>query len=233
MANNEEETNEESHSNENEINDLEIQDFDDLETDIVEINSDENEIQYSSVMENDSNDANDLNDSNSEDETSDIEFNFEEEYDLENNQIIKELNIKLGSDEIPRYQCANHKLDLVARKAIKFHRRLTEITRKLNKSNAHCRKTIKLSKVFRKKKCRLRLENKTRWSSVYLLLLSTKKAYDKGAFDHNDPEKRCPVSLQTIETFLRILKPLYMLNVSFQSDHSTIADVIPGIDKNF
>ena len=100
----------------------------------------------------------------------------------------------------------------------------------MNKSNAHFKRVFKLSRVFRKKKCRLRLEIKTRWSTFYLLLLSTKKAYDKGAFSKG---AQCPVSLQTIETYFQILKPLYLLNVSFQSNHSTIADVIPGINLYF
>ena len=107
---------------------------------------------------------------------------------------MKDLNINLASSDLPRYQCANPKLDIVGRKAVKLHRELTEIAKKLNKSNARCRRVIKLTKVFRKKKWRLRLESKTRWSPFYLLLLSTKKAYDKGAFDQNDSERRCPVS---------------------------------------
>jgi hypothetical protein len=93
----------------------------------------------------------------------------------------------------------------------------------------------KLSKIFRKNKCRLRLESKTRWSAVYLLLLSVKKAYEKNAFDNSDHEKRCPVDLELIETYISILKPIYVIifktNIRFQSSHSTIADVIPGIFK--
>ena len=88
---------------------------------------------------------------------------------------------------------------------------------------------MKLSRVFRNKKCRLRLEsNSNRWSPVYLMLLSTKRGYEKKAFKQNDPELKCPVPLNTIETYLQILKPLYLLNVSWQSSHSTIADTIPG-----
>jgi hypothetical protein len=196
----------------------EIEDFDDLEDDIREIVSDENQIQYAQIVQTKSN-AIELQNENDADEI----LYFEAEDNLQNN-----LNIKLGSSEIGRFQCANHKLDIVGRKAVKLHPELSNICKKLNRSNARCRKVIKLSKVFRKKKCRLRLENKTRWSTFYLLLLSVKKAYDKGAFDQRIPEKCCPVSLELIETYLQILKPLYMLNVSFQSDHSTISDVIPG-----
>ncbi len=203
----------------------EILDFNDLEKDIEEIINDENETRYSNVVPT-TNDTRQLGEIH--DEIDLINMNFDEEYDLQINNLIKELRINLGSADLPRYQCANHKLDIVGRKAVKLHRELTEIARKLNKSNARIKKIIKLSRVFRQKKCRLRLESKTRWSPFYLLLLSVKKAFDKGAFDQSDSGKCCPVSLSTIETYLQILKPLYLLNVSFQSDHSTIADVIPG-----
>ena len=227
-----EESNENSESNETQNSDQfedeeEIIESEDLEEDIREVISDESQTQYSNVVQTT---TNPVSDADSDEE--EINFNFQEEYDLQTNQIIKDLNINLGSSDLPRYQCANHKLDIVGRKAVKLHRELREIARKLNRSNARCRRVIKLSRVFRQKKCRLRLESKTRWSPFYLLLLSTKKAYDKGAFDQSDPEKSCPVSLETIETYLQILKPLYLLNVSFQSDHSTIADVIPGIEHS-
>ena len=48
-----------------------------------------------------------------------IEMNFDEEYNMGNNdQLTKELNINLGSTDIPRYQCANHKLEIVVRKNV-------------------------------------------------------------------------------------------------------------------
>ena len=200
----------------------EIPDFDDLEADIIEINKDESEIQYTHVIKTKSVTNKDQNDLNEDLD----DLDDDEEYNLDSDKLIKDLKINLGSADIPRYQCANHKLDIVGRKAVRLHRELRDICRKLNRSNARCRKVIKLSRVFRKKKCRLRLESKTRWSTFYLLLLSAKKAYDKGAFNLM---VQCPISLQTIETYLQILKPLYLLNVSFQSDHSAIADVIPGI----
>jgi len=51
--------------------------------------------------------------------------------------------------------------------------------------------------MFRNKKCRLRLENLTRWSSAYLLLESVKRALDGGLFDEFEPEE-IPVTLETI-----------------------------------
>ena len=129
---------------------------------------------------------------------------------------------------MPRYQCADHKLDIVVKTAIKNHTELTKIIQTLNRSNKHFKRVCKLSKIFRKKKCRLRLQGKKRWSLVYLILESTKRAFDRGAFIQDDPERKCPIPYEKIEMYLQILKPLYLLNISFQSNHSTIGDVIPG-----
>jgi hypothetical protein len=88
---------------------------------------------------------------------------------------------------------------------------------------------VNLARSFREKKCRLRIENVTRWSSAYLMLESVKKAYDRNAFNQSDPEMRCPVDRETVEIYLQILKPAYILNVSFQNNHSSIADVVVGM----
>ena len=64
--------------------------------------------------------------------------------------------------------------------------------------------------------------------TYYLILESTKRALDKKAFDQSDDEKRCPINVEKIETYLQILKPLYLLNISLQSNYSTIGDVLPG-----
>lgn len=150
-------------------------------------------------------------------------LNFEDEN-------YNELKINLGSDDLPRYNCGNHKLDIVGRKAVSSHRIVSNIIRKLNKSSAHVKRVIKLSKAFRKKKCRLRLIGKSRWSTAYLLLLSVKKAYDKGLFSEANP---CSVRKETVELYLKILKPIYLLNVQWQSNHSSIGEVIPGKVKFF
>ena len=71
-------------------------------------------------------------------------LNFEDEN-------YNELKINLGSDDLPRYNCGNHKLDIVGRKAVSSHPIVSNIIRKLNKSSAHVKRVIKLSKVFRKK----------------------------------------------------------------------------------
>ena len=135
----------------------------------------------------------------------------------------------MGSDDIPRFSCGCHKINLAVRKAIRAHKPLLDILTTLNRSNAHFRKSCTFSSVFREKKCRLRLENLTRWSSSYLILESVKRAYDKNAFIESNPDKRCPVAIEKIELYLQILKPVYLLSIALQNNNSSISDTIPGI----
>ena len=82
--------------------------------------------------------------------------------------------------------------------------------------------------LFNLEKCKLRLENLTRWSPAYLMLLSVKKAYDKNMFNADNP---CSVSLETVEIYIQILQPAYILSLQLQLNHSTIADVIPSVKQ--
>jgi len=148
-------------------------------------------------------------------------------YDLTIGQPTNNLKIQLGTCELPRFSCACHKLNICLRTAISRHA-LANKLRMLNSSNAHIRRSIQLNQTFRKNKSRLRLENLTRWSSAYLMIESVKRAYDRNLFDSNNADLACPIDLQTIETYLQILKPSYLLSVSLQSNFSSIADVIPG-----
>ena len=52
--------------------------------------------------------------------------------------------------------------------------------------------------MFRDLKCRPKIFQKTRWLDAINLLLSTKRAYDKDAFDEKN-EIECPVDYATIE----------------------------------
>lgn len=153
------------------------------------------------------------------------EINDEAFYDLTKGTPLESFTIKLGSDELPRFSCANHKLNLAVRHAIENHNELVNILQVLNKSNSHIRRSIQLNRIFRLEKCRLRLENLTRWSSAYLMLESVKKAYGKSVFNEDMP---CPVELDQIEIYLQILKPTYLLSISFQNMKSSIADTIPS-----
>ena len=78
---------------------------------------------------------------------------------------------------------------------------LLEILATLSKSNSEIRNCIESNKIFRNLKCRPKLNQKTRWCSAIMLLLSNKRAYEKGAYDDDFV---CPISIQEIETY-RIL----------------------------
>jgi len=59
------------------------------------------------------------------------------------------------------------------------------------------------------------------------MLENVKKAYDRNAIT---AENQCPISLETIETYLQILAPAYRISVGFQKTSSTIADIIPSVE---
>jgi hypothetical protein len=158
-----------------------------------------------------------------------INFDYDQYYDTSRGQPIENLDLTIGSNRIPRYSCANHKLNLAVRHALETHQVICRLIRRITRHNSHIRNCINLNRTFRINKARLRLDNVTRWSSAYLVLKSVKKAYDKNLFDQNDPELRCPVDKKTVETYLQILKPAYTLNLFFQKSNSSISDTIIGI----
>ena len=57
------------------------------------------------------------------------------------------------------------------------------------------KQSIELNKVFANAKCRLRLENITRWGSTFLMLERLKKAHKKGLFETLDSSSKLPVSI--------------------------------------
>ena len=146
-------------------------------------------------------------------------------YDLNKGQPLKKMSITLGSSDLPRFSCANHKLNLAVRHALSLHKPASDLINKLNACSSHIRRCIQKNREFRLSKCRLRLENLTRWSSAYLMLESIKRAYDKKMFDSSAD---CPVGLDEVELYLQILKPVYLLSISFQNSHSSIADTFPS-----
>jgi hypothetical protein len=107
---------------------------------------------------------------------------------------------------------------------------LAQILIDLNYSNSRVRRSIQLNRMFRIRKCRLRLENLTRWSSAYLLLESVKRAFDGGLFDEFEPEE-IPVTLETIEIYLQVLKPAYLFSIHFQGMNANISETIPSVLK--
>ena len=66
------------------------------------------------------------------------------------------MEIELGTNKLPRFQCACHKLNTAIRTAIDRHTDgISEVLRKLARSNATIRRVIKLSHTFRMKKSKL------------------------------------------------------------------------------
>jgi hypothetical protein len=63
------------------------------------------------------------------------------------------------------------------------------------------------------------------------LLESLKKAYTKGLFDSLEPANKLPVSIDVINSYLKILKPAYLVNIYLQRNSSCIAEVIPLVLK--
>ena len=75
-------------------------------------------------------------------------------------------------------------------------------------------------------KSRLRIYQKTRWCGAILLLMSNKRAYDRGCYENG---VACPVDLDTIETYIQILKPAYLTTLGWEKNNTSIADVIPQV----
>lgn len=151
-----------------------------------------------------------------------------DQFDLDNKQPIKDLEIELGSSRLPRISCACHKINLAVRTAMIKQNQICEILFALNKFINHVKRSFSLNKIFVRLKCRLRLENATRWGSAFLVFESIKKAHNKKAFEESE---KLPVPIEIIDVYLKILKPAYIFNVALQSTESNIGDVLPGILK--
>jgi hypothetical protein len=69
---------------------------------------------------------------------------------------VDNLKLEIGSNQIPRIYCANHKLNLVVSHSIKQHKVLDNYITKLNSFISKIRKSVQLSRDFQELKCRLR-----------------------------------------------------------------------------
>jgi hypothetical protein len=101
---------------------------------------------------------------------------------LERGTPINELEIEIGSTKIPRYSCSAHKCNIAVRKSIQQEDAVSNTLVSLSKHASDSRKSNKLSEIHYKTKSRLRTDNKTRWSSSFIMLNSFLKAYDRNAF---------------------------------------------------
>jgi len=158
---------------------------------------------------------------------SEVETDFTEleetMYLSRNHGSLNNLNIKLGTNELPRFSCAAHKMNIAVRKAILSHKPLSKMLGKLSKFAASVKHSINLSKIHLSNKCCLRCENATRWGSSFLMLWSYIKAYNSSAFEFES----CPYTLEKIELYFQILKPVYRFNLFVQKTNSTICEVLP------
>ena len=102
---------------------------------------------------------------------------------------------------------------------------LLDIFNTLSSANSEISNCIQVNRVFRDLKCRPKIYNKARWSGGMILLLSNKRAYEKGAFETTE----CPISLEIIEMYIKILLPGYQFTLNLHSNHASIADVIPAV----
>jgi hypothetical protein len=132
-----------------------------------------------------------------------------------------------GTSDLPRISCANHKLNLVIKTSMRFHKTILKHVKKLNKFITNIKHTVELTKMFANEKCRLRLDNVTRWGSTFLMLERLQKAHNKGLFNNKTVE--LPLSIDVIKSYLRVLKEPYLLNISLQRDTCSISEVIPSV----
>jgi hypothetical protein len=109
----------------------------------------------------------------------------ESEYDLNLGTPIDILEIEVSTRKIPRYSCAAHKCNIAVRKSVKQEEEVSDTLVDLSQHASNTRKSIKLSEIHYKTKSRLRTDNKTRWSSSFLMLNSFLKAYKNKAFEGN------------------------------------------------
>ena len=130
---------------------------------------------------------------------------------------------------MPRISCGNHKINLAVKSAIKRHETMRIQIRKLNIWVTKIRKSVELTKVFANSRCRLRLDNETRWGSSFLMLEQIVKADKRGLLNEILVEYPCPVPLAVIKNYLAILKHAYFFNVGLKRQSATIAEIIPSI----
>ena len=131
----------------------------------------------------------------------------------------------MGSNKLPRFSCAAHKLNIAVRTAIKSSKSFSRILKTLSQfeSSIH---SISLSTLHLNKKCQVRCENATRWGSSFLMLSSFIRAYNLNVFSDDHP---CPIPRDVIENYYQILYDVYDANLHLQKNESVISEVIPLI----
>jgi len=127
---------------------------------------------------------------------------------------------------LPRFSCAAHKINISVRAGIKQHPQFTKMLKELSKFCAKSHRSIQIANAHIRSKSRLKCDNKTRWNSSFMMLVSIKKAYEKNTFD---TDYKCPYSLETVEKYIQVLLPAYRFSLYMQQTGSPIGDVIPAL----
>ena len=162
---------------------------------------------------------------NDDNDDEDVVYDEADEYDSDNGfEPINGFTINLGTADIPRFACANHKCNIAVRMAIRKHPELSRILTTLSKYAATVKHSLNHVQGHINSKAKLFIDNKTRWFSSYLMLLSFQKSYLRNAFSTELP---CPITQQVIETYIKILQPAYQFNLIMQKSDSIIGDVVP------
>ncbi len=197
------------------------------EVNTMEINNTANEPNLSEDTENE-NLSSESSESSSESGEDDI-LEDEASINPEEHQSKTQFEIQIGTDKLPRFSCANHKLNLAIRGAIGCNQTITSDLKKLNQYVNKVRRSHNMNRIFQNYRCRLRFENQTRWGSAFLCLETIKKAYDRGIFNDPNLELTLPIDITNVESYIKLLKPAYLMNIGFQSHTGSIADVVPNI----
>ena len=95
-------------------------------------------------------------------------------------QVFTAITIPIGGYETPRSSCANHKSNVAVVGSIENNPELCNDVTLLSSCASDNKKSLYATKIFICKRARLKINNKTRWSSVFLMLASFHKAYMRG-----------------------------------------------------
>ena len=81
------------------------------------------------------------------------------------------------------------------------------------------KRTIELNKVFAHARCRLRLESQTRWVQLPLMMLEILKKHTRNGYL---VKLTTPVPISVINSYLKLLKPAYLVNLYYKEKISTV-----------
>ena len=135
-----------------------------------------------------------------------------------------DIKLKIGSKIIPQYSCANYKLNCALRNSILAHEPLNHLLSGLSKFVSNSKKKIEIARLLRKTQTKLVSDNRTRWGSSFLMLLSFLKAKRLNIFSQ---EILAEFDLNVLEIYYQLLLPIHKLNLLFERTNSNIGEVIP------